>query len=245
MNGLAKALDRSRVNASAPVGCVVLLSAALAGVSALVGDRFNLDAAYPVRVLAAFLLIGVLVIVLARKHLPEPSLGAANQVTLGRAALTALLIGLLGERAAPSLAWSAVIIAIIVLILDGVDGAIARRQGRASRFGARFDMETDALLILVLALLAWQFAKAGPWVLAAGLVRYVFVAAAGVWPWLRAPLPPSRRRQAVCVAQVGTLIVCLAPFVSRPSSGIVASVGVAALIWSFAVDVAWLAHNRR
>ena len=38
----------------------------------------------------------------------------------------------------------------------------------ASAFGARFDMETDALLLLVLAALAWQFDKAGAWVLASG-----------------------------------------------------------------------------
>ena len=49
------------------------------------------------------------------------------------------------------------------------------RSNEASSFGARFDMETDALLILVLAALVWQHGKAGPWILAAGLMRYAFV----------------------------------------------------------------------
>ena len=49
-----------------------------------------------------------------------------------------------------------------------------------SAFGARFDMEVDALLIQVLAVLAWQWDKAGPWVLMSGLLRYVFVAAGWV-----------------------------------------------------------------
>ena len=62
----------------------------------------------------------------------------------------------------------------------------------ASAFGARFDMETDALLIQVLAILAWQYGKAGPWVLVSGLLRYLFVAAGWVWPWMREPLFPSR-----------------------------------------------------
>ena len=43
--------------------------------------------------------------------------------------------------------------------LDGVDGWLARRSGIASAFGARFDMEIDALLILVLAVLAWRSAR--------------------------------------------------------------------------------------
>ena len=48
------------------------------------------------------------------------------------------------------------------------DGPAARRSGIASRFGARFDMETDALMILVLAVLAWRWDRAGAWVLLPG-----------------------------------------------------------------------------
>ena len=42
------------------------------------------------------------------------------------------------------------------VLLDGVDGRLARKYGASSRFGARFDMEVDAVLICVLALLAWR-----------------------------------------------------------------------------------------
>ena len=38
----------------------------------------------------------------------------------------------------------------VALILDAVDGKVARRTGTASALGARFDMEVDAFLILVL-----------------------------------------------------------------------------------------------
>ena len=41
-----------------------------------------------------------------------------------------------------------------------VDGRVARCTGTVSRLGARFDMEVDAVLILVLAVLAWRFDKA-------------------------------------------------------------------------------------
>ncbi len=102
---------------------------------------------------------------------------------------------------APDAATS-VVIASVAAALDGVDGWIARRTRTASAFGARFDMETDALLILVLSALVWRSGKAGAWVLASGLMRYAFVAAATIWPWMQEPLEPSRRRQAVCVVQV-------------------------------------------
>ena len=245
MNSWAKAFGRGGANVSAAATGVVVQFAVLAAVSSVAGTYLNLGAAYPVKVLGAFALIGAWVIVLARIHLSGTPFGAANNITLGRAGLTALLVGLFGERAAPGLAWAALATALVVLILDGVDGAVARSRGQQSRFGARFDMETDALLILVLAVLALQFAKAGAWVLAAGLLRYVFVAGGAVLPWLRAALPSSRRRQVVCVVQVVSLIVCLAPFVPTPWSAVAAALGIAALAWSFAVDVAWLSRNRR
>ena len=45
-----------------------------------------------------------------------------------------------------------------------------------SAFGARFDMETDAATVFGLSLLVWLCDQAGPWVLAIGLMRYIFVA---------------------------------------------------------------------
>src|SRR6185436_13268646 len=92
--------------------------------------------------------------------------------------------------------------------------------------------------------LAWVYDKAGVWILLAGLLRYLFVAASYALPWLSRALPPSRRRQAVCVVQVGTLIACVSPLFPPPASNVVALVGLVLLVWSFGVDVAWLARGR-
>ena len=139
--------------------------------------------------------------------------GAANIMTSARLALVALLAATLGEPYTPALAWAATVLAIAVTVLDGMDGWLARRSGVSSAFGARFDMETDALLIMVLALIAWRWDRAGVWVLACGLMRYGFVAAGWVWRWLEAPLPPSLRRKTVCVVQIVTLGVIVAPVI--------------------------------
>src|SRR6185503_8589303 len=112
---------------------------------------------------------------------------------------------------------------------DGLDGWLARRTRMTSAFGARFDMEIDALLILVLATLTWQFGKAGAWVFFSGLLRYIFVAAGWLWSWMQRPLPPSRRRQAICVVQIVGLIVAVAPFVRVPISTMAAAASLAAL----------------
>jgi phosphatidylglycerophosphate synthase len=97
----------------------------------------------------------------------------------------------------------------------------------------------------VLATLVWQLDKAGVWILAAGLLRYLFVAASYRWPRLSHALPPSRRRQTVCVLQIVSLIVVLAPIVVPPWSAVLAFLGLALLLWSFAVDVAWLLRHAR
>jgi phosphatidylglycerophosphate synthase len=115
----------------------------------------------------------------------------------------------------------------------------------ASRFGARFDMEIDALLILALAILTWQHGKAGPWVVLSGLLRYLFVAAGWRLPRMRQPLPDSRRRQTICVIQVVALIVALEPFVAPAASALIAGAALLALVYSFAVDTRWLLSDRR
>jgi phosphatidylglycerophosphate synthase len=180
---------------------------------------------------------------LAVRRLALPSFGLANTVTLARGVLVLLLLALFGTAATSALGWLLVALGATAAALDGFDGALARSRAEASEFGARFDMETDALLILVLAALAWQHGKAGVWILLAGLLRYLFVAASYALPWLAAALPPSRRRQAVCVVQIATLLGALVPLVAPPWSAGVALAGLVTLAWSFAVDVAWLKRH--
>ena len=167
----------------------------------------------------------------------------ADRITLARAALVMLVMAMIGETRPPALAALTLAMACAAAALDAVDGAMARRSGQTTDFGSRFDMETDALLILVLSVLAWTWDKAGAWVLLAGLARYLFVASATVAPFINRELPPSRRRQAVCVVQVVTLLVCIAPWVPSPASALAAGSGLLALICSFTVDVHWL-HRR-
>ena len=142
-------------------------------------------------------------------------------------------------------AWAALAGAGLLLALDGLDGLAARRQRLVSAFGARFDMEVDALLILALAAVALGLGKAGPWILGLGLMRYGFVLAGLAVPALARPLPASTRRRAVCALQVATLGLMLAPPLVPPLAAALAATAFAALAGSFVVDVAWLLRRPR
>jgi len=222
---------------------VAVGAGAVVGSAALVERWLGVETPLVGRAAALATGCGLLVLWLAATRLGTPTFGLANAVTLARGALTLLLLTLLGVDAGAALGWLVVVLAVLAVSLDGVDGWAARRRGETSAYGARFDMETDALLILVLAALAWQQGKAGAWILLAGLLRYLFVAASYVWSWFGAELPPSRRRQAVCVVQIVSLIGALAPVVVLPWSAALALAGLVLLVWSFAVDVAWLARH--
>ena len=171
---------------------------------------------------------------------PFDRFGPANQITAARATIVALVAGLVGEVPSAMVGTCAAFAALVVTMLDGADGWTARRSRLASVFGARFDMEVDALLILTLSILVWQHAKAGPWIVMAGLLRYAFVLAGWIAPWLERPLPLSRRRQAVCVVQIVGLSAVLLPVMAPRASAWVAAGVLAALVYSFAADVAWL-----
>ena len=217
----------------------------LAALAALVGRLGAFGPWFQLKALAVFAAAFALVLAGLATHAPNARFGAANRVTLGRLALIALLAALVGEVVADAVAWGCITVATGAALLDGLDGPLARRGGLASDFGARFDMETDALLVLVLSLLALHFGKAGAWILAAGLMRYLFVLAARSWPWLARALPPSQRRKTVCVVQIASLIVCLCPVIALPWSRALAAASLALLAASFAIDIAWLVRHRQ
>jgi phosphatidylglycerophosphate synthase len=221
------------------------MAVALAAGAILVARALALGPAYVAKVLAAYAVVAFLVLTNLRAHHPFPRFGPANQVTLARAALVALLAGFVGARGGTDFAALACTLALVAAVLDAADGRLARATGMTSAFGARFDLETDAALLAVLSVLAWQLGKAGPWVLAIGLARYAFVAAGAGLAWLRRPLTASFRRRLVCAVQMVALVAALAPVVAPPVSTVLAAAALAALCYSFAADVRWLGRHAR
>lgn len=172
----------------------------------------------------------------------DSGMGAANRITFGRAIILLPLAALAFHPSAFDTAarWLVVVVGTVIMVLDGFDGWMARRTGTESAFGARFDMETDAFLMLVLSVLVWVEGRAGAWVLLIGGMRYLFVAAGWVAPKLQGDLFPSLRRKVVCVVQGVVLLVALGPIIPDLMAVTVAAAGLGALVYSFGVDTVWL-----
>lgn len=198
---------------------------------------------------AAMLLLVIFAIVVhALPRHGHRRFGYANVVTAIRAAIVCIVGGtVFFARTAyafdPAM-WSLIALVFAALALDGVDGYLARRFGHESELGARFDMEVDALLILILSAAAFLLANVGWWVLLIGLMRYGFILAQYPLPRLRAPMPASFRRKLICVVQIGALCLILTPLVSPPLSTVIAAMALALLSYSFAVDTVYLLRRR-
>lgn len=178
------------------------------------------------------------------RHATRP-FGLANTVTTARLVLALLLLTLLVPASATDRdAWLAASLAGTAVLLDGVDGWIARRLRQESPFGARLDMETDAVLMIVIAMVLAVSGRAGPWILLAGLWRPLFVMAGRAVPWLRRPLPPSWRRKACCASPIVLMTCALAPVVSAFWSEMLAGLALGLLSLSFTLDILWLLGQR-
>jgi phosphatidylglycerophosphate synthase len=170
-------------------------------------------------------------------------LGPADWVTLTRATLaggvTALTVDSLDR---PTPVEVLVTLTVVALLLDGVDGQVARRTGTASEFGARFDMEVDASLLLVLSVYVAR--PIGGWVLAIGAMRYAFVVATWVLPWMRQSLPWRYWRKVVAATQGIVLVFAAAGVLPRSLTVAALAASLALLIESFGRDVGWLWQHR-
>jgi phosphatidylglycerophosphate synthase len=172
------------------------------------------------------------------------SFGAANRVTLGRATLVGGVTALVADSFESSPPVTVLVgLTAVALILDGVDGKVARRTGTSTALGARFDMEVDAFLILVLSV--YVSTQLGPWVLLIGGMRYAFVGAARALPWLNAPLPPSTARKTVAALQGVLLLLAGADLLPRVGNLGVVLLALVLLVWSFGRDVLWLWRTSR
>ncbi len=172
------------------------------------------------------------------------TLGPADWVTLTRATLAVGVAALvIASFSGPIPVALLVSLAAVALALDAVDGWVARRTGTATELGGRLDGEVDAFLILVLSVYVAR--SAGVWVLAIGAMRYAFLVAGYVAPWLRVPLPPRYWRKVACAAQGIVLTVAAAGVLPQGVADVALAGALILLAESFGRDVVWLWGKRR
>src|SRR3954447_10711764 len=178
-------------------------------------------------------------LVSARVRNGDPAVPPADWITLIRALLAAGVAALVADSFDRPLRTTALVaLATVALVLDAVDGRVARRTGTATPLGARFDAEADAWLILVLSVAVAR--DYGGWVLAIGAARYALLVAGWVLPWLAAPLPPRYWGKVVAAVTGIALTVAISGLLPRAIGMAVVGVALLLLVETFGRAVGWL-----
>ncbi len=183
--------------------------------------------------------VATALLVAARMRSDQPAIFPADWVTLTRTLLIAGVAGLVADSFSRPVSVTALVtLSIVALVLDAVDGQVARRTGTATALGARFDGEADAFLILLLSIYVSQ--DYGGWVLAIGAARYALLLAGWLIPWLAAPLPPRYWGKVVAAVQGIVLTVAASGLLDRLAGMIAVAAALLLLAESFGRNVIWL-----
>jgi phosphatidylglycerophosphate synthase len=175
----------------------------------------------------------------ARKRSDQLTMLPADWVTLTRALLIAGVAGLVADSFSRQVSITALVtLSSLALVLDAVDGQVARRTGTATELGARIDGEVDAFLILLLSIAVSE--EYGAWVLTIGAARYALLLAGWLFPWLAAPLPPRYWRKVVAAVQGIVLTVAASGVLDRLAGMVAVAAALLLLTASFGRDVIWL-----
>jgi phosphatidylglycerophosphate synthase len=178
-------------------------------------------------------------IVTARMRSDQPAIFPADWVTLTRAVLCAGVAGLVADSFGRPVSITALVtLSTVALVLDAVDGQVARRTGTATPLGGRIDGEVDAFLILLLSIAVSQ--DYGGWVLVIGAARYALLLAGWLIPWLAAPLPLRYWGKVVAAVQGIVLTGAASGLLDRRAGMIAVAAALLLLAESFGRAVIWL-----
>lgn len=155
---------------------------------------------------------------------PGGRFGAANGITTVRLAACLFMLG--SYTSLPPLYLT--LGALAVLLMDGLDGYLARKQQTTGLYGATYDVEVDALYTAMLALLLVALKDVGAWVVLVGAWRYVY-------QLVTSYVPPRRHPASSTVFGrwcYGLSVVGMAVSLTLPNTLATTLAGVAALVTS-------------
>jgi phosphatidylglycerophosphate synthase len=183
----------------------------------------------------AFGVVSLLVLVFKHRGrwTPAGSFGPANAVT----ALRLSMIGALCVMGLRGVGPGSALLVLLIFALDGLDGWLAKRGGHAAAFGARFDMECDALLVLICTMLLYFNGRLGAFILLPGFLRYLYALAIACLPQSGREIPPSRMGRYVFSVFAGSMIASLWPI--EPLYRPLATTASVLIVWSFARAFIW------
>mgnify|MGYP000471041523 CR=1 FL=1 len=170
------------------------------------------------------------------------SIGLANALTLVRALVLGGVAGFVLVDVDGVLSWGPALGYGTVVLLDGLDGAVARSVGMETRLGARLDMAVDTTGFLVGPLVAVMWGLLPAWYLTLSFARYAYRGGCVLFRWWGGeigPLPPSRVRRPLSGLQMGFITGALVPIAPTHLVWTVAPVVLVPSLVVFARD--WIA----
>ncbi len=188
-------------------------------------------------VIAAVWMFGTWIWSARGRWTPSGSFGAANFVTAIRLGLAFSMLALPLHLRRPG----AGLLLMAFFALDGLDGKLARRSGQSSKFGAAFDMETDAFMTGLASIVAVDLGCMGLWMLVVGGLRYVFVLVTHKFPCEPEPVRTSAR-WAFSLLMVG---LTAALTLDWPPFDWLATAGALGVVASFGRSFVWVFQHRR
>jgi CDP-diacylglycerol--glycerol-3-phosphate 3-phosphatidyltransferase len=225
------------IKTSSP-GFAVSMFFALAGVAAIAGVANSLSsyspsvntACFAAGALSSWLALVVLLMRLRRQYLGP--LSAATGVTLARGVLISLVAGFaLGPAPIGSALWLPGVFYGLAALADRLDGALARRMGTVTALGAKLDVTTDAVGLLVAPLVGVRWGRLPPWYLALSFAYPLFRVALRLRRSVGLPVFPERlrldpRARFFAGVQMTIVAVALLPLLARPLAWTVATLAM-------------------
>jgi CDP-diacylglycerol--glycerol-3-phosphate 3-phosphatidyltransferase len=166
-------------------------------------------------------------------------LGVANAVTMLRGGLYAVVAGFVLVPPTTGLAWVPAVCYGTGVVLDRLDGALARTVGRETALGERLDMAFDTFGFVVAPLVAVVWGILPVWYLSLSAARFVYRGACGWRRFRGRPLhdrPDSDLGRNLAGVQMVFLTVALAPPVPTSLVGTLAPVVLAPSLAVFCRD---------
>jgi len=136
----------------------------------------------------------------------HPFAGYANRVTFLRWMMLLLLFAFSGQLSNVQIAFGF----LGLILLDGLDGFLARHYHHETLLGASFDMETDALFVCMASVLLCEKGLTDQWILLIGFLRYFYIV---LVYFLNMHLLPEKRTRFGPAIGVLLFIGLLLPFV--------------------------------
>lgn len=140
--------------------------------------------------------------------------GLANTVTFVRGGLYAVVAGFVVLPPDTALAWVPALCYGTGVVLDKLDGTLARTLGEETELGTKFDMAVDTFGFVVAPLVAVLWGHLPVWYLSLSAARYVY--RGGLW-WRRrrgrrvVDLPDGNLATYLAATQMVFITVALAP----------------------------------